>query len=300
MSRVCLLPRDLSILRLLDWTPLTTALLVKASPLLDGEPFPDQRRRHERLQALCRAGFIRSWTTTKNPGYQNYYKLAPAGFQALHGHEEPLPLRAFFREVRPSLAAHTFRLAEAIMHTVLACHARGVRIVRFIRENGVTFTVGQASVQPDAFFVLDADGMHFNVALELDNGTESNDSHAVTSIRSKLTVYHMYQERLLERWLRDGKQTEEPRFRVVFLTPSVTRACNILSLASRYPQARERRLVYAAAFNAYIEDPDPLFAPLFLDHFGNWQALVNLHPKVPFPKEPVRLARPVASAFALV
>ena len=28
-----------------------------------------------------------------------------------------------------------------------------------------------------------------------------------------------------------------------------------------------RRLVYAATFDAYVTDPEPLFVPLFLDHF---------------------------------
>lgn len=300
MSRVSLTPRDLSVLRLLEWTPLTTALLLRASETFDGEPFPDHRRLRERLQALSDAGFVRSWTTAKSGGYQNYYKLATAGFLSIHSQEAALPPRAYFSEVSPSLTAHTFRLAEVIVETVRACAARRVTVVRFFRENELTFRVGESSVQPDGFFVLDAAGMRFNIALELDNSTESNDSNAVTSIRNKLTAYHAYQEQVLERWLRDGKRTARPRFRVVFLTPSVTRAYHILSLAAEIAQTPQRRLVYAAAFDTFVAHPDPLFHPLFLDHLGHWQALVNLHPTAPFQQAPVRLTRQVASPFALV
>jgi len=50
--------------------------------------------------------------------------------------------------------------------------------------------------------------------------------------------------------------------------------------------------VYAAAFDTFVTDSDPLMAPLFLDHSGQWQALIDLHPTALFCKEPVRLERP--------
>jgi hypothetical protein len=39
--------------------------------------------------------------------------------------------------------------------------------------------------------------------------------------------------------------------------------------------------------------------PLFLDHTGTWQALVNIHPSSAFAKPPVRLRPPLASTLAM-
>ena len=68
---------------------------------------------------------------------------------------------------------------------------------------------------------------------------------------------------------------------------------------SRPTPHRSRRLVYAAAFDTYVTDPEPLFAPLFLDHFGNWQSLMDLHPTAPYRKAPVRLSRQVEYALGV-
>src|SRR5262245_62142829 len=141
-NRVTLLPRDLSMLRLLSWTPATTALLFRASTTFDGELFPDERRLRERLQALCDAGFVRSWSSAHaSGGLQNYYKVTPIGFALLYGAEAPQPPRAFFSEVSPSLFEHTFRLADVIVETMCACFARRVTIDQFTRENELTLPV---------------------------------------------------------------------------------------------------------------------------------------------------------------
>jgi len=195
-NRVSLSPRDLSLLRLLSWTPATTALLLRACTTFEGGGFSDERRLRERLQALTGAGFVRSWPTAQaGGGLQNYYKLTPLGFDVLCGVDAPRPTRAFFAEVSPSLALHTFRLAEVIVETARCCHARRVTIERFIRENELTFTVGDRHVQPDCFFRLTTSGRAFNLAFEIDNSTASIDAHAVNSIRRKLLTYQTYQER---------------------------------------------------------------------------------------------------------
>ena len=49
-----------------------------------------------------------------------------AGFTRLYGPDATLPSRAFFSEVSPSLFAHTFRLADAIVEVVRSCHARRI------------------------------------------------------------------------------------------------------------------------------------------------------------------------------
>lgn len=294
-NRVTLSRRDLSLLRILSWTPATTALLHRASVTFDGEPFADERRLRERLQAFIEAGVARSWTTAHaGGGLQNYYKLTPLGFELLCSTEAAKPSRAFFTEVSPSLVLHTFRLAEVIVETVRACHARHVTIERFIRENELEFKAGDGCVQPDCFFGLTSEGRTFNLAFEIDNSTESNDSHAFNSIRRKLTIYHAYQEHLLSQWLAHGKKWQRPRFRVLFLTQSVARSYHILSLVAETARHRRRRLVYSATHAAYVTDHEPLLAPIFLDHAGCWQALVDLHPTAPFRKAPVRLTQPVA------
>ena len=56
-----------------------------------------------------------------------------------------------------------------------------------------------------------------------------------------------------------------------------------------------RGLIYAATQESYITAADPLHAPIFLDHFGRWQSLLDLHPTAAFARQPVRLTRPMDS-----
>jgi len=279
-------------LRLLSWTPATTALLLRASATFEGGQFTDERRLRERMQALYEAGLVRFWSTAHaGGGLQNYYKLTPLGFETVSCSEVPQPPRTFFSEVSPSFFEHTFCLAEVIVETVRATHSRRVKIDRLVRENELTFPVGDDMVQPDCFFRLTAGGRAFNLAFEIDCSTESLDSYAASSIRHKLTVYHAYQELILSQWLVGGKTWERPRFRVVFLTQSVERAYHILSFAAETVQNQARRIVYATTQDNYVTEADRLHAPIFLDHFGDWQSLVDLHPTGTYLKTPVRLMR---------
>ncbi len=300
-SRVNLSPRDVSLLRLLSWTPATTALLMRASDTFDGGAFIDERRLRERLQAFSAAGFVRSWSTAQaGGGLQNYYKLTPLGFDLCNGNDVKRPPRAFFDEVSPSLFAHTFRLAEVIIETIRACHARRVSIERFIRENELALIAGDHQVQPDCFFRLAISGRAFNLAFEIDNSMASVDSHATNSIRQKLTTYQAYQDLLMSQWLASGKKWERPRFRVVFLTRSVKRAYHILTCAAEATPNKSRRLVYATTQESYVTDDRPLHAPIFLDHFGNWQSLIDLHRSADYTKTPVRLTCPLDCPSAIV
>ena len=293
-TRVSLSPRDLSLLRLLGWTPATTALLLRASAAFDGEPFANERRLRERLQTLADAGIVRSWPTAQaGGGLQNYYKLTPLGFDTILGADAARPPRAFFAEVSPSLFVHTFRLAEVIVETTRACHARRATIDRFLRENELIFTAGDRQVQPDCFFRLTSAGRSFNLAFEIDNSMSSIDAFAVNSIRQKLATYAAYQETLLTQWLAAGKKWPRPRFRVVFLTRTVARAYHILSFAAETTANKGRRLIYAATQESYVTAADPLHAPIFLDHFGSWQSLLDPHPTAAFARQPVRLTRPM-------
>ncbi len=299
-NTVTLSARDLSLLRLLSWTPATATLLLRASTSFEGEPFTDERRLRERLQALNATGLVRSWSTAHaGGGLQKYYKLTPLGFERFYGPEAQKPLRAFFAEISPALFEHTLKLAEVIVETVRACHAGRVKIQHVFRENELTFTVGSDQVQPDCFFRLEFGGKPFNVAFELDQGTESLDSNAENSIRTKLRIYDAYQETLLSDWNASEKTWERPRFRLAFLTPSIDRVHHILSLAARMTCNGRRRLVFAATQDSFLADPDPIRSPICLDHEGHWQSLVDLYPQSIHHKEPVRLKPFMADANSI-
>src|SRR5437016_14539456 len=100
---VCVLhvsPRDRDLLQLLDRTPATVALILRASTTFAGEPFRDERRVRERLQQLAAEQLVRRFTLAKaGGGAMNYYKLTAAGFASLHGPEPALPPRAYFAEI---------------------------------------------------------------------------------------------------------------------------------------------------------------------------------------------------------
>lgn len=293
-NTVTLSARDRSLLRLLSWTPATTALLLRASVAFDDGPFLDERRLRERLQALSKSGFIRSWASAHaGGGLQNYYKLTPAGFLVMHGPDAPFPPRSFFLEISPALFEHTLRLADVIVESMRACHSGRIAIEHFYRENELTFTSGSEHVQPDSFVRFVHGTRAFNVAFEIDQSTESLDSNAVNSIRTKLRIYESYQDTLLDSWLASGKAWERPRFRVAFLTRTIERAYHILALAKRIATNQSRRFVYAATQDSYLGDADPVRTPLFLDHHGRWQALVDLHPTAAFQRAPVRIPQGV-------
>lgn len=297
-NRITLSPRDRDLLRLLSWTPATTGLLLVASAAFEGGPYADDRRLRERLTALAAEGFVRARSSAHpGGGLQNYYKLTPAGFAVLYGAGAPLPPRAFFAEIAPSLFAHTLRLAEAIVALVAASRKRRLEIVNFFRENELALPVGGAEIRPDCFVRLAGPGRTLSFAFEIDTGQESVDSPAANALRRKLTLYHAYQNGALAGWAAAGKAWEEPRFRAIFLTSSVARAYHVLSLARTLQTHPARRLVYTAPLSTFITEPDPLTAPIFLDHFGNWQALADPHPTAPFVKTPVRITPAMESPF---
>lgn len=240
---------------------------------------------------MADGGFVRTWSAaTANGGLQNYYKITPVAFATLYGPEAELPPRAFFAEIAPSLFAHTLRLADAVVTIVTASHARQIEIVRFYRENELTLLVGQDHLQPDCFVRLGCDGRTFNLALEIDMSQESIDSPAASSIRRKIGLYHAYQEQAFADWRAAGKRWEEPRFRAVFLTPTTQRAYHILAFTREIATHRSRRLVYAATQSSFGTDSIPLTAPLFLDHFGCWQSLVDPHPTSVYIKQAVTIS----------
>lgn len=286
-----LAPRDQAILQLLDRTAATTSHILRASISFPQGPFRDERRVRERLQALARLKLVRSFSlAVSGGGLANYYRLTPEGYRLVHGVEVPLPHRSMFSELPLSRLLHTLELADVLVHLFAAAHVSRVRVANFHRENELILEVGAHRVVPDCHVQLEASRRIFNLLLELDRGTESVESTAANSIRTKLLAYEAYQDHVWNIWKRGGERGPRPYFRVIFLTPSSERAYHILAHAKTCARNPDRRLCYAASRDEFLASHIPLQAPLFLDHLGTWQSLVNLHPSAPFGRAPVRIA----------
>jgi len=285
-----LTPRDLALLQFLDRTPVTVSQILKASVAFEGGPFRDERRARERLQALSRGSFVHSYSLgVTGGGLANYYKLTVEAYRVLHGSEAALPHRSFFAELSPSRLLHTLSLADLIVHTYTTAHAWRLRITGFHRENELVLETGTHRVSPDCHVQLSTAGRTYNVLFELDRSTEPLDSTATSSIRTKILAYEAYQNYVWGIWKRGGGREQRPYFRVAFVTTTADRAHHILGLAQDCARNRDRKLCYATTIDQFLAEPDALRSPLFLDHYGNWQALVNEHPSARFIRSPVRI-----------
>ncbi len=280
--------RDESLLRLLTRTPLTKHLILKANPLFESS-FADERRVRERLQALQAAGLVRAFTTGAVGSLLHYYKLTPDGFSTIAVDPSKLPSRSFFTEIAMSRFQHTLAVAEVVVHTLVAAHDFRIGVDNFHRENELVIQSGEQRQSPDCHFLFVSSGRRFHALFEIDNSTESVDSFSHQSIKNKLLGYDGYQDALLAGWASSGRKFQRPAFRVVFLTRTQDRADHILSLASALIRNKDRRLFYAATQDAFLSERDALRQPLFLDHSGAWQSLVNLHPTAPILRAPARL-----------
>jgi hypothetical protein len=289
-NNVRLNERDHSVLQLLDRTPLTTALVLKASRTFADGPFRDERRTRERLLTLAKASLVRRWPLSiRGGGSTNYYKLTREGFRVVHGQDIPLPHNRFFAPTPISRLQHTQILAEVIVHTLVAAHEHRIAITRFYRENSLTLKAGGFEQQPDCTIGCRSSGRRANILFEIDRSTESVDAPVQSSIRRKIGGYEAYQDYVLGVWRQAGRRGPRPAFRVVFLTRSVERAYHILLLAREMAANKDRRLCYCATQDQYLAEADALREPLFLDHHGQWQAVFNPHPTAPFAKPSVRL-----------
>src|SRR4051794_37648789 len=144
-----LTPRDLEILTALDYAPLTARQLLKLSCTF-AQPFPNERRVRDRLQALGSAGRVRRWQyATAGRGAPNYYTLSPLGYRLLHGVGAIPPTKRAFSPVGIAQQHHTQSLADFIVHTTVSAHRAGVRFTGFYRENTLRLKVGDECLYPD-------------------------------------------------------------------------------------------------------------------------------------------------------
>ena len=297
---IILSQRDFSVLRLLDLTPATAVHIRKASVTFDGEIFRDERRVRERLQALADGGFVRSWPTSlPGGGLVSIYRLTLDGHRAAFPESTEAPPRSSLHEIAPSRVRHTLATADAIVHTLAACHERGVKVQRAVGDGRLTLEIGEYKQQPDFHFQLGYAGKTFNLVFEIDNATEPLDSRREQSIRAKILGYQTYQEWVTRSWNESGRNGPRLGFRVVFLTLGSERANHILWLARDLARDSNRRLVYATTQDEYLSEAQAVTQPMLNDHHGHWQALVNTQPSSSFVREPIRLTRPVAQPNSL-
>lgn len=294
MTNAVALPlRDLALLRLLDRTPVTSQLVLKASVAFADEPFRDERRVRERLQALAEHGFVRSFPIAQIAGGPlNWYKLTPAGWRMLSGTDSALPHRSFFEAIPPSRFEHVRIVAETIVHVTVAAHRLRTHITSFHGDGQLVLETNVHRLVPDCHIQLQRDERLFNFLVEIDNSTETLTTERINSIRSKLEGYEWYQDSVWNGWKQQGRPGPRPYFRVVFLTRSSERSNNILWLARNVAKNRDRHLVYAGTQDGFLASDAPLLEPLFNEHDGQWQCLLQMQPTSRFTLTPVRL-RPV-------
>lgn len=283
-------PRDLALLQLLDRTPATAAHILKASVTFGQESFSNERRVRERTQSLVKMHLVRNFSLAlSGGGLANYYRPAPEGYRVVHGPEAELPHRSFFASLPPSRLLHTMQLADAIVHALVCAYIARIKLTGFHRENELILEVGSHRTTPDCHFQFLAGGKTFNVLFELDRSSESLDSLALNSIRRKLVAYEAYQDYAWALWKQGGKHGTRPYFRVAFLTATLERAHNVLALARQCAGNVDRRLCYASTLDSFLTERDAMRFPLFLDHHGHWQALVNIFPTAHFMRKPTRI-----------
>ena len=194
--------RDHDILRLLDRTPASSALILKASSCF-AATFEDLRRVRERMQALAAGGWVRSSpmaTTSRRAA--NWHRLTPDGYRLLYGADAVLPHKTTFMPMPPSRQEHTLWLAEVIVQTMVVAERSLLSINDYRRENSVVLSLGSETLKPDGSMQLQtADGRQFNFFLELDNGTEPVRSpQQRQSLERKIRFYERLQDAVLANW----------------------------------------------------------------------------------------------------
>jgi hypothetical protein len=292
--------RDRDVLRLLDRTPATAPLILKASGCF-AESFEDLRRVRERMQALAAGGWVRSTpmaTTSRQAA--SWYRLTPEGYRLLHGADSVLPHKTFFMPMPPSRQEHALWLAEVIVHTMVAAEQSFLTINDYRRENSVVLSLGSDTLKPDGSMqIRTADGKQFNFFLELDNGTEPIRSpQQRESIERKVRFYERLQDGVLASWQRGDRKRPPPRYRVLFFMRSAERKKHLLRTARQIARNPDRRVCLGVCVAEYLSDPNPLRSPIAVDHHGRWQGLVSEAYEAQFHREPLRLDSVERSLFA--
>lgn len=292
--------RDLALLRFLDLTPASAPQLRKVSVTFGEDPFRDERRVRERMQALSEANLTKSFpAAVPGGGLMSYYRLTFEGYRAAFPENADSPPRTSLSEIAPSRVRHAIITAEVIAYTLVACHEQGVQVLKTTGDGRLTLSICEHRQQPDFHIQLAFAGRLLNLVFEIDNATEPLDSQREQSIRTKILGYETYQDWVLNSWKESGCQGPRPAFRVIFLTTGSQRANHILWLAQELARVKRRHLIYTTTQDQFLREPHAVTQPIFNDHHGHWQALVDPQPTSGFARDPIRLARPIVPASSL-
>jgi hypothetical protein len=260
-------PRDLDLLRALDYGPLTARQLLKLSTTFP-VPFTVERKLRMRLQRLGDSGQVRRWPLLAIAGRgapSNAYSLTLEGYRLLHGLDAGRPSKRAFSPVGLAHQLHTHALGEFLVETVAAAKRCAITFGSFYRENAIRLAAGGEAVSPDASFQLDPQGaMPLSFFVELDTGSERLQStKAVESWQRKIRVY-------------EAVQDESPlRFRVLIVcTGSRERLTRILDLSRTLARNPSRHLFVGIHLDDYMASANVLTEPCFVDHHGQGVSLV--------------------------
>jgi len=286
------------VLRLLELTPATAADILIASVSFGTaeEPgsFADQRRVREKLASLVAAGLVVFYEyALGGRRTMRFYQLTRDGYRFLRGSDPPDTYRRRFGEIAPTGREHTYDLSRLITHALASAHRRGIRLQWASPENTFTIEAPPLTTKPDFSAVFAHSGLAFNTFWERDRHTESIESLTANSVRNKLLTYERYYDLLISRWRAGHFPGPRPRIRVLFWTDTMERAEHILYAALQLAHNPRRLLVYATTMDTFLNNDDALMQPIFLDHHGRFQAMVDSHPTSRFVREPVRIRVPV-------
>jgi hypothetical protein len=120
--------RDLDILQALDRCPLTAAQILKLSVTFS-QPFTNEHKVPARMRILAGCGRVHRWPyAIAGRGGLQYYTLTRLGYRLLYGPDAPAPAKGAFSPIGVARQRHSYALAEFVVHTAVAAHARGVVI----------------------------------------------------------------------------------------------------------------------------------------------------------------------------
>jgi len=279
--------RDHELLAALAWAPHTARQLLKLSATWP-EPFRALRTIRERLQLLATAGLVKAFRyAALFPGQpENYYQLARAGFEVVHGPDALPPTRGQFAEVAISRHTHTRGLTEFLVHTAVSAHHAGLRMDNLYRENSVRLSADEQSVYPDAGFLLAGyDQVPLNFFVEVDCGTE----------RLRSAVSDRTWERKARVYDRVRDAGTHGRFRVLVVTIRAGRERleHVLQTAASVQRVPDRTLFCGVSLHTYMSAELGVTRPLFTNHRGRRLALVA-GSALPARESPRGLPLPIA------
>ncbi|HUY33169.1 MAG TPA: replication-relaxation family protein [Pirellulales bacterium] len=242
-------------------SPLTVAQLLDLSRTFPAGPFSSIRSLLDRLQRLRLGGWVRRWPLAiarRGGGAPDYYKITPSGLRLLYGDEARPPTKQFFAEVAVARHHHMHSLAEFLVHTAVAAHPKGFRMIDVHPENTFVADVAGELLVPDhRFDLVNSEGQRFRYLIELDNSTETiySAKHEKETWHRKIRLHDAYQD-----------QCDDRHRVVVVTTRSRARLDNILNAAAQLVRNPLRTLFIGTYLLDYLATTDAAFRPCLFDH----------------------------------